>query len=661
MKYIGANIDDLYKNFGTYLPLIMEKLESFEKHLRNLSLYGDAMEGETADAIDAYINAVPLDIIHNFKNTITDYSALLTNAHTKFNTEIDADPKHINDDYLESLSRHIGLYSSFFASANVNVDSAYRATLHNGSPAIDVPKPDFELLRDRMHENKKWVDDAAKDFQYFNTAHTGDVAYVLEQLRTLKRLCVENSASKLQNGRYVHTSGWRRRSSLSLENIISIIEKYNVTTFPTGQDFENMMAQYDTMVSIDANGNRVYNWERIEELMANEAISLTDLQALTLVFLEMIETAGGYSADDNVSHFLSFGYEYVSDTDYSNIHLPATNSHLQRTNNLELIATLTSLWVSPIAQDTVWNSSWGRTDEERNSLSTIQPLVERLQIMDIITLRNFDRLHISNTSGAVNVAFADLAPFYISRSANGTPLLQILSGSGENYYYAGGFLVGGPAGVNTYITTNGVVYDYTMSFTRPEKPWYSGTVKDALLFLGGEALSKVSPIFSIMLATGDIAFSAVGDYDKRTDAEMFNATLQELVVIEALGGRASVSQNGTIVCIHGVSLNDAEAFTRASIYMTTIGYEGTVDEFQAEILNGSDPGLRNHFMQYWEYQINVSDTSYNETIEELDRYIANNSNYNANSFADLPPELRQTAYDNFIENGDIAESGENYE
>ena len=591
MKYIGANIDDLYKDFGTYLPLIMGKLESFEKHLRNLSLYGDAMEGKTADAIDAYINAVPLDIIHNFKSVITEYSTLLGNAHTRFNTEIDTAPKHINDDYLESLSRHIGLYSSFFAVANVNVDSAYGETLHNGSPAIDAPKPDFELLRDRMHENKKWVGDAAKDFQDFNTAHMGDVANVLEQLQALKRLCIENSASKMQGSSFVYEAVLSEVDLLALEHLAAFLGVEDVNKLMTVVDINTLIA-YARIVMVDENGNVTYNFDYVEELLHIYPFTNAEIVALTLFYFSITDTADGRTRLENMQRFASCGYEDVTIFTPDG-QIPVT--YVQTTKAFNAVTVTSTNTVIGLLELKEKGLITLTDEQERN-------ILEKMAVLQIAM--NYSRTEVSPLFVFNRDERTRFSPILLNYNNEGNLQIQIVKSIKGNVTDLDNVLCT-YGSVNTIGGLSGMAFVRDLANSSERQiylndnnylSWLGGDLRDFALT---ETTTKTIDLFINSLVTNPntlevatrgltlswgvgLFYSGLSEMENQARMRQYDQNANRYDRIERLGGGVlfTVLEDGNVLIEHGVSFASSDNYVRTAAFVQT--YQEEFDRLNFE-------------------------------------------------------------------------------
>ena len=104
------------------------------------------------------------------------------------------------------------------------------------------------------------------------------------------------------------------------------------------------------------------------------------------------------------------------------------------------------------------------------------------------------------------------------------------------------------------------------------------------------------------------------------------------------------------VCVLFVYYNtqQTQSYLYARTYIETNGYEGSVEDLQSEILSGENQALWEDYERHFGNEINRGDGSYYSTVDYLNHFIAQSSDYEASRFDELPPELWDLTYDNFL-------------
>ena len=564
MKHVGHEMERFHKAVDKHMPFFLEQLELIRNSLLKITLQGGAMEGQAATAIDQYIHDVPLDVINKFMNAINSYLRSFDNAYTRFNNEVDVYAKYIDDEYLYGLAGHIDKYTRGFQDLNELIASEYRVTLHDGSPVINTPIPNFVAVDDSMIDSKKAVTNAMDIFQEFNDAHINDLAEVKELLQEIKRICLLHSESKLQNGEFTYASVGEVDYTFIIAFLHAVLGK-DITKFLNID--EATMYVISTIVSVDENGNLTYNFAVVRELLQKEISELTpsELSALSIIYLTMQNSADGLTREENLERFLACGYRVVEVESQTGDGI-IRQSYLQVTDTFVAVAAVSNSVSGNIL--TIMNEGYITPD---NMSAIRQDLLEKKALMQI-TITCCGSLAITWPSILkkleTNVTTGGFSPIQISETDGHMEILAATGIKGDVDSLTGGFFfygnpvrIGGASGVG-YSPAHDVMGEATnthleaMGYNVGKPSWFAGEV-------GNFTISEVStnilevvfggpgiPVTSGSLFLGGL-FSLISDSQDAHRVRIFSETMSQSTLIGDLGGDIYATHiNGRTIINH---------------------------------------------------------------------------------------------------------------
>jgi hypothetical protein len=160
VKYYHYEIESFHSAVLNYFPHIEQKLANLRKCLENVSSRTGAIEGETAVAIDAFIDEVHFPILDEFDQLVASYKELLANAMCDFHDSVDSEPGQIDNDYLGELATRLTTSNTNFS----DLDTRVVAKCNEYSDVIGS-KPAFTPLQTAFDDSKGAVTKAKEDFE----------------------------------------------------------------------------------------------------------------------------------------------------------------------------------------------------------------------------------------------------------------------------------------------------------------------------------------------------------------------------------------------------------------------------------------------------------------------------------------------------------------
>ena len=558
MKYKDNEMQEFNLAAKTCLSLVIEKLDRIETRLRNVSTWGGAIRGEAADSIDAYIYEVPYPVLYELKNISERYLELLGIAFSDFYGEVDDAPYLINSEYLDHLSSHIRSKISELREATASVDSLYASY----SDILDPQKPNVPVVADYFSDSRRFVDKAKDDLFTFNQHHATDLDIIDERLDIVRAICTTNNATKLNGNVFTYTSFWAENEHPSLARIRRIFTGVNTEDLLMD---ENVMRIYSRMAMVNTNGDVIYNFDVVYELLQKDRDQLTqdEIAALTLFYLTVDTSTDGYTCEENLERFIACGYVTVK-REYETPDGSIAYYYVEQTDAFRVVCVATEYNARYVLNLT--NEGYLEYNIENVNL-----LKERMYILQVATQEcSSIRMGLPSIRQIItdDITFDGGSPVILTRNSSGGIDISAAvgaksAGENENSYYTYGnpAALGGPNSMGYYTISSTMLartenYAVASGYNDSFLSWLASEGGD---FSISEVIGKVAGFIipeSSLLSVGagfltSAGMSAFGDIQDYARTGAFLTDMRDLEMISSLGGQVSYTDiNGNIVVNH---------------------------------------------------------------------------------------------------------------